>query len=279
MTFLILSVAAAMALQSQAPAPDEQASPGEEDILVTGERIEGASEAEEPYSTTERVPLGSRIERKTGPRLFRTVATESGLGGLISGPGNDFNATGAAAPRMREILVKECKSNNGEVTEETACRLIKVSDAMEAGDHDAARAELQALREIRTLPDPDRYYVAVYAYRVAQQFGDAPGREAALEAMLATGAMPPEQRPSARRSLVALALDRGDDPAAIGHLESLLALHPEDSRSQANLAALYARAGSHDKALPHMLKAVALVEQAGGAVPKSWADYVAAQRP
>ncbi|UVO53236.1 hypothetical protein [Sphingomonas sp. SUN039] len=67
-----------------------------------------------------------------------------------------------------------------------------VQKAMTAKDFAGARAVLGAAQAAATTPD-DKYYAGLFAYQIAANLKDTPGSIAGAEAMLASGATPPEQ--------------------------------------------------------------------------------------
>ena len=277
---LALSLFLAASVQTtQAPPPETEKEAASDQVTVTGQRPHPDEEkAEEPYSTTRRIPLGSRIPRKPGRRVFHTVASNTGLAGLIAAKENDFDATGGAVLNSRNRLIKVCKADREEVSEETACALVEARRSMEAGDFESASSALAPLLASGGLSSFDRYYTGYYAYLLAQKMGDEAGRETALTMMLASGRMPESDRPAALKTLVAMAFKRGDDAAAIARLEKLVEAVPEDAQSQANLATLYANRGDHEKARTHMATAVALLERSGATPPNGWRQYLQEQK-
>lgn len=246
-------------------------------IVVTGEREQPTGErVEEPYPETERVPLGSRIPRRMD-RRFGTVATDTGLAGMISGPGVNYDATGGSGGtplRVRNRRVLECVAGHPQVTERTACVLFRVNRAIEAQNYAEAQTLIEPLLRTQTLSAIDRYYTARYNYQLAQATDDDPRRESALNAMLATGRMPAADRPNAERMLARIAAQRGDMAGAIARLERLIAATPADPRNHADLAWLYARSGRDGEALPRMRTAVQLARQSGTTVPQAWIDFL-----
>ena len=279
MMALSLLLAAPAAAAPDPPSSREDDAVDAEGIVVTGVRPKRPKNAEEPYSETKRVPLGSRIPRIPERRMFYSIASDTGLAGLIGGgKDNNFDALGGSMAKTRVRVVKECKADREEVSEKTACALIRVAGHIESSEFDAAKAELAKLDGIRMLPSFDRYYAANYHYRLAAALKDDAGREVALKTMLASGRMPEADRPGALRTLVAMALARGDDQSAIAELERLIASVPDDARSQANLAALYARHGRLPQARSHMALAVASTKARGDAVPQGWIDFLTEKR-
>lgn len=258
----------------QTDPPAEPAEPGP--IVVTGERERQDGEAiEEPYPEVERVPVGSRIARRQEQRPFRTIATESGVAGLISAPGLDFDASGGHLGRVRNRVVRECVADHSQVSERTACVLFRVRQALERRDHEAAVAALEPLLRAQTLSAIDRFYAASFSYQLAQATDDDARRESALTMMLESGRMPAADRPNAMRMLARLAAQRGDDGAAIARIERLVAEMPDEPRNHADLAWLYARSGRDAEALPRMQTAVRLARESGVEVPENWIRFIA----
>ena len=267
-------------LLAQPPERGEQpAAAAQGPIVVSGEREErrNGERIEEPYTETERVPLGSRIPRRRDARPFSTVTSESGLAGMISGPGINYDATGGSGGtplRVRNRVVRECVAGDRQVSERTACILYRVSQAIEAQDHAGAAALLEPLLRSGTLSSVDRYYAASFSYRLAQATDDDSRRESALTAMVESGRMPAADRPNAIRMLARLAAQRGDNGAAIARIERLVAEMPEEPRNHADLAWLYARSGRDSEALPRMATAVQLARRTGAPVPQAWLDFL-----
>jgi hypothetical protein len=260
------------------PAAAPPARRGDEPIVVDGERIDPREPVEEPYSETERVPLGSRIPRRVDRRPYNTVASDSGLAGMISGPGINYDATGGSGGtplRVRNRQVRECRAANERVSEATACILFRVQQHIDRREFAEAGAKIDELLGRRTLPGVERYYAATYSYRLAQAADDDARRESALTTMLAGDRMPAADRPGALRTLALLAARRGDDAAAAARLEQAIALAPQDPRNHADLAWIYARLGRDSDALPRMRTAVQLARQTGADVPQTWLEFLA----
>jgi tetratricopeptide (TPR) repeat protein len=271
--FLLVGQSTASADQPPAAAQGPIVVSGEREERRDGERIE------EPYTETERVPLGSRIPRRRDARAFSTVASESGLAGMISGPGINYDATGGSGGtplRVRNRVVRECVAGSRQVSERTACILYRVRQAIEAQDHAGAAALLEPLLRSGTLSSIDRYYAASFSYQLAQVTDDDARRESALTAMIESGRIPAADRPNATRMLARLAAQRGDNGAAIARIERLVAEMPDDPRNHADLAWLYARSGRDGEALPRMMTAVQLARRAGSPVPQAWLDFIGA---
>lgn len=275
LSLTLLLSAGAVGLQQPPPAPAaESDSPP---IVVTGERDprNPLGGIEQPYSETERVPLGSRIARRVERRPFRSVATESGLAGMLgnSGDGN-WDGTGGSGHGVRSRRVIECVAEREEVSEAVACMLHRVKAGIETGDHAAAAAALEPLLERRMLTAWERYYIGYYAFELGEAMQDDERRGAALSLMVASSEMPDAERPPALRTLAAIALRGGDDHSAILRLEAVAGIVADDARTRANLAALYARNGREDQARLRMTEAVDILRRAGATPPEEWTAFL-----
>lgn len=253
-------------------------------ILVTGkrDRRETVDErrtryAETPYATTERVPLNSRIKRTPDQRDFSSVATNQGLAALIgAGAGQNLEAAGGASLNRRLKKVQVCEASSQYVHEDIACGLIEAKTAIEASDYTSARELIDKLSGYGTLNDTERYFVETHRFMLAEATDDAQLRYDALAAMTTSGAMPDTEQVGAYRALLAMALKRSDETAAIDHLERLSALGVAEDQDLATLAILYDRAGNRDKAIVKMRAAIASTVAHGKTPPTTWTAFVVA---
>jgi len=270
-----------MVMLAQSATPAQTATPAQDPIVVSGEREErvNGEVVEAPYSETARVPVGSRIPRRREARPYSTVTSDGGLAGLLSAPGNNYDATGGSGGtplRVRNRVVRECVAGDRRVSEATACVLLRVRQSIDAQNYTAAAAALEPLLRSGTLSAIDRYYVASFNYQLAEASDDDARREAALTAMLESGRMPDQDRPNAMRMLARLAAQRGDNAGAIARLERLVVDNPMDARNHADLAWLYVRTGRDSEAVPRMETAVRLARQSGTPVPQAWLAFLSA---
>lgn len=240
---------------SDAPVPPE--SP-ERDIEVVGAR------PDRPDATA---PTGSRIGR-TDAFTFGTVASGN-VAGLSPGSGMDPFAGGT-----RMVSETLCRSDNPRLSQGAACRLLPIQRLIAASNYDEA---LSALDRFAADPatDEERYVASALQYQIAAVREEPSDREDALHAMLATAAMPAPIRPAALRTLVSLAIRRGDSAAASARLMELLALVPDDTRSLVNLAALRSEAGQRVEAAALIARAIDVVRQRGEPVPTEWMSFAA----
>ncbi|HEY0011710.1 MAG TPA: hypothetical protein VGB79_02535 [Allosphingosinicella sp.] len=251
----VFAAPAAQAQSSDVPAPGSAAA--DEIIDVLGTR---------PDRPDVPPPLGSRIARE--PTVtFGTIAS-SNVAGFTPDSGMDPFAGGT-----RMVSETICRSDNPRLSAGAACRLLPVQRLMAARDLEGARAALDRFASDPTATDEEKYVAAALQYQIAAAAGEPGDREDALRAMLATEAMPAETRAPALRTLVSLALLRGDRSGSAGLLAALLALVPEDTRSLVNLAALRAEAGESTEAAALVGRAIEIARRRGEAIPAEWLSF------
>jgi len=276
MMSLLMFSAAFLALQAEPAEPAQPAeNPEGQRVIVTGDRPEHDTRGaiEQPYSETERVTLGSRVARRHRERPFENVASETGVAGLLTAPGLDFDGAGGDVPRYRNRRVVECRALHEQVSQEVACILLRAKQHTDAGDFAAARGALTPLLARHGLTAWERYYAGFYAYGLADAERDDAGREQALHLMLATGRMEEADRQRAVGALTRIALRSADDATAIARFERLVQAQA-DADNLADLAALYARTGRLDQARTRMAEAVALKRRAGETPPAGWTAFL-----
>jgi len=255
---LIALGCASASLAQDATNPEEQAR--STPIIVEGQREEAERGA----------VLGSRIARE--PRFTDlNVATSTGISGLTPGAGLEpFN--GANPTRKR--ITSTCVSDNEAVGERASCLLLQARSLVDEGDVAGASDIYRVLVSSDEFGTTERLAGGTEFYNLADGLGDAGLREEALIRLVDSGALPPERQAGARRTLVAMALARGDKESAVARLEAHAAIGTPDAQSVANLAIL-----SRELALPRtqetMARAIALRESEGGDVPQSWREFVA----
>jgi hypothetical protein len=264
-------------LAAQTAAPEPAPPPPAAPIVVNGlpERV-GGRRVEQPYSEGQHVMLGSRVPRSRDSRQFRTVASDTGLAGLIAGHQLNFDGTGGESPRFAGRPVTECVAGHPQVPERTACILFRVRQAIGRQELDAAAEAIVPLLRSRTLSGIERYYVATVNLELADAAGDPVRREAAVAMMVESGRLPASDRPTAMRMLAQLAARRGDNAAALARIERLVAEMPGEPRNHADLAWLYSRTGRDTEAVGSMTRAVELARRTGAAVPQTWIDFLRA---
>lgn len=260
---ILLTVAT---LMSQAPVAAPVPDPADP-IVVTGKQ------RKKPQV---KPPLGSRIGRpaEPDPRGFVSqIATDSGVAGLVPGSGMDPFSGGT-----RKVTRKTCKADNPQLSAAALCDLAAIGRKIANGDKAGALAAIHRLCERADVTALDCLAARRFQYAMAQAAGDAGARRDAIEAMLETRALPAADQAAARRALVTMAVARGDDREAMAQLERITRDAPGDVSSQANLGALYARHGMHDRARARIADAVRFAAAAGRPVPQAWRDYLAEVR-
>lgn len=246
------------------PAMSADAVVPEPEITVTGKQAE------------ERTVSGSRVPRKVepDPRGFVSqIASDTGVAGLVPQSGMDPFAGGT-----RKITAKNCKSSDSRMTIVALCDLALAQKGILEGDIGSARAAIDRVLSHSKSGAADRFFAHRFSFQIATIENDAQDRSDALKGMLESGLLSQGDRVLARKTLASIAIARGDDPAAISELEQLVAEAPNEANAQANLGALYARAGLHDRARARIKTAVRLTAATGRSVPKSWSDYLKGPR-
>jgi len=174
----------------------------------------------------------------------------------------------------RKVIVKSCKSSDARITIAALCDLALAQKRILEGNLTSARSAIDRVLINPKSAQADKFFAHRFAFQIAVKENDLEGRREALEGMLGSGLLSAQDRASARKTLASMALARGDKTTAISELERLLTETPNDAKAQGNLGALYANARSHDRARPHIEKAVQLTAALGQVVPRSWTDYL-----
>lgn len=263
----VLFSAAGLGMQAQAwePQPGDSAvasgdDPDQAQITVTGNREERPR-----YFGS-----GSRIARDEVPRPFSSIATQTGVNGLVPGSGMDPFA--GATRTIRDLT---CRSDDSRISPSVACRLVPIQQLIASGSYDQARALLDRLISSEDASDEERYIAARIWYQVGELSRDDGDRENALLAMLATASMPQNERIAALRTLVSMALRRGENEPVVPLLEQIVSIAPYDAQSRANLATLYAQNGRVEEAADLIGHAIALMRANGANVPNDWLRFAA----
>ena len=240
--------------------PEEEAS--QTPIIVEGTRDEPARRSQ----------TGTRIP---GEPMFKdlTVATSTGVAGLT--PGSGMTPYG---DRVIKRITKTCVSDTKGVGERASCLLLKADTARSQNDISAAIDIYRYLVSSNEFGAAERLAGGTELYNLAQSTGGEALREEALIRLVDSEVLSEAQKAGARRTLVDIALKRDDKPLALKRLEQLVADENADPQSLANLAILRNEQGVLG-ASTMMGRAIAVTEAAGGEVPQSWHDFVAAESP
>lgn len=238
--------------------PEEEAA--QTPIIVEGPRDEAPRRAQ----------TGSRIP---GEPLFKdlTVSTSTGVAGLT--PGSGMTPDGSRATKR---ITKTCVSDTEGVGERASCLLLAANTARSQNEISAAIDIYRYLVSSNQFGAVERLAGGTELYNLAQLTGDEVLREEALIRLLDSEVLNEAQQVGARRTLVDLALKRGDKPLALKRLEQFVAEENADPQSLANLAVLRDEQGVPGAATM-MRRAIAAIEAAGGETPSGWQDFVAAK--
>ena len=239
------------------PPPEELAQ--QVPIIVEGSR-------EVPQS---RVQTGSRI-RGENRRRETGISTNTGIAGLS--PGSGMEPLHPSNP-VRKRITTTCVSDNSDVGERASCLLLQAQEDVAAGDTSTAADIYRFLVSSEEFTQEERFFGGIQLHNLAEEIGDEGMREEAIIRLLASGTLPEERAPSARRNLAQMAMARGDMTLAIERLEEHVSISNDDAVSFANLAILRRDAGRKDAATP-MQRAIELTEARGENVPQSWRDFV-----
>lgn len=217
----------------------------------------------DPDDSPRRVALGSRIPRNA-PFANSGIASNVGTPGLTPQSG--------MTPHTHNFIKRErkdCVSEDRELSKKVVCLLAAGEDLAAGGDLAGARDHFRHIAYTGSYTPHERHVASEKLYALARDADDASLREEALEAMLDTGELSPRRANEARRTLVALALGRGDTREAILQLKDVVAADPGDARSLANLAALQDADGLPE-ARETIRRAIAAQRAKGYSVPENW---------
>lgn len=247
------------------PKADPVSAADEQPIIVSGER-DGGKEGERT------VVVGSRIARKP---VLEAGAFASNT------PVAAFSVTSGVDPLSVENRVikrkdSQCRSDNPAIGKEAACLLFDAETALQLGDSTSAISYYRYLNASGQFSAAERLVAAEKLFALGQTVDDAGLREEALLRMLATTAMSDREAQSARRSLVTLALQRGNTPLAIARLREVVAQDASDAQSFSNLAILLRQEGLEGASV-NMMQAIQIKKARGEPIPAGWADFVGAE--
>ena len=265
-TFVALSALtlAAPALaqdESPEPAPDPVAAAQSIPIIVTATR----EEDEVAVRSASRIPKKPRFTNEN-------IRSETGIAGLTPGSGMTPLA-GENATVKKRIVTCKGKSNGEDLSERAACLIGQAKADEEAGEIELAKDVYRYIASSGDFTTVENRAGGNLLYGLAEAQGDDALREEALIRMLAAEALERGEARRTRRTLVAMALKRQDNPLAIARLEDVVSNDPTDARSLANLAILLRNEG-RDGAETRMQEAIAAQEARGLKPPKAWRDFI-----
>ncbi|MBC7519931.1 MAG: tetratricopeptide repeat protein [Sandarakinorhabdus sp.] len=179
---------------------------------------------------------------------------------LVASPGfaKDKEPKPAAAPAPPKL------------SKGVAVVLQAVQKLQQAGDNPGALAKLA---EADAVPGPtadDTYMINALRLNSAIATKDDALTEKSLNAMLATGKVPPDNTAKFLRVVGSLAMQRKDYNAATVAFQKLVAMNPADTDAQVGLAELFFAQKQNAKAVESLTQAIAASKAAGQPVPEAW---------
>lgn len=227
--------------------------------------------ADVSFADNLKVPIGSRIAR---PVDETTVLQGSGLAGAVGTDLDPFKST-------RNVRSKSERVSIAGLSPALIRPVAALQRALERGAVAEAGKLLASVEQAAATP-VDRYVAAQYRFRLANAAGDEPGADRAIEAMIATGAVPQAELDLAYRRLFSRAFNGGDlaraERLAAAHLDAM----PGDPAALYNLSAVHLRRGRHRDAALQLDRAIAALGARGKPAPPYWTDLsrqLAAMRP
>lgn len=231
--------------------------------------VEGRRDSSEPDVTNAepKVFVGSRLKRNSLQRS-PYIASATTLGGLHADSGLD------ASKGTRTRRWKTCKATGAQISKATACALVSVDKAVDAGDLRQAQQLALALAESPQLPLEDRFVTQSYLYRIAEAIPDREAKREALKELVESGLLSEADERSAVRTLASMAYGAGDKEEALELYQLLGELDPESTQARVNAAALLQGFGRDEEARLQLREAIDIAQRLGRQVPKSWLENV-----
>jgi tetratricopeptide (TPR) repeat protein len=148
--------------------------------------------------------------------------------------------------------------------------LQAVQKLQQAGDNAGALVKITEAEAVPNLTADDTYMINALRLNSAIATKDDALTEKSLNAMLATGKVPPDNTAKFLRVLGSLAMQRKDYNAATVAFEKLVAMNPADTDAQVGLAELFFAQKQHGKAVDSLTKAIVANKAAGQPAPEAW---------
>lgn len=263
-TLTLINAPQGIPLTGQQSAPAAAQVPAQpSDIVITGER----AKPEQAVATGSRLKPAEPLVDYRG--FVSSVATSTGVAGLTPQSGMDPSA----GPTITRT-VRSCRSSDKRLSQAAICELAKAKVAIAKDDLITAKQRLHRVLEGQASNDADRFVAQRFQYEIALKEADKEQQFEALSGMVASNLLPHTDQIRALKTLASLALETGDNAAAIDLLERVVRAAPSEIKAYANLSALYAGAGSQDLAKARLLEAVRLTKQANLQVPQDWTAYL-----
>lgn len=173
---------------------------------------------------------------------------------------------------------KSSKSNKGQAVVTVGSKKIKLSSgfagpyaaiiaAIEANDLATATAQAAAARAAATNAD-ERFLAAQADLKIAFAKKDEAAIGAAVDAMVATGAMPPEQQPALYLTQAKVRFNQQKYAEAIASLQRVLQLEPGNAEATDLLAKAQSQTASPADAVAMLQKSIAAQSANGAKAPE-----------
>ena len=253
--------------------------------VAEDEKPSPATEAIEGDYSSEPVPIivSATAERSSkivfvGSRIGRTslfadgqAASNTSLNGLVPGSGMD-----PTSGFTRTLSRKECRADEEGIGQAAACLLHAATVDFAAGERDTAIALLRHLATDPGFSGMERLAAARALYGEAERTGDDPLRLHAIDLSLDTGSFDDTAETHARRTIVAIALNLGQEDRAIEELQTMEANGLASASDLANLAIIQ-RQQQASGASATMQRAIGMREAAGMDTPAGWRAFVGSE--
>lgn len=174
-------------------------------------------------------------------------------------------------------VAAQAPATAGAVTVSRAERdALSALQAAAAGSDRAAQDTALAAARTAAQSAEARYVLARLELRIARQRGDAEGLARAVDTLVASDRVPPDELVPLLANQVSRAYSAGEFERADALLARMAALRPDDPVIAADHAQLKARRGDRAAAVAGFTHAIELQRAAGQAVPQSWYARAAA---
>lgn len=185
----------------------------------------------------------------------------------VLGIGLVLGIAGAGAPAV--AAQASAQAATIKISPQASKAIGELQTAVKANDFASIPAKAAAASAVAKTPD-DRYAIAQLQLQAALSQKNDAATATALEAMLATGRVPPQNLGNLRLNLAKLKYSAKDYAGAAAALEPLVATAPNDSEALILLGETRNSQGRAAEAVALMQKAIAARTASGQPVPKEW---------
>ncbi len=151
-----------------------------------------------------------------------------------------------------------------------AIALQAAQKLQQAGDNQGSLAKIDEAAAAPNQTPDDVYTIASMRLNAAIGLKDNALMEKSIDELLASGSVSPENKIKFLRATSQLASNRKDYPKAIGAIEQLVQLTPQDYELKVTLAELYFTQKNTPKAAAMLGDAIVAAKAAGTAPPETW---------